>query len=86
MFLMNNTIWERIQIFAQVDGGPHSRVTFKHLPKVLRSPKFGTLGQLFKIAPFSSQKCIVRGEGVVAEIVAGWAPYPDYAYKLCHGE
>jgi hypothetical protein len=34
------------------------RVTFKHLPQPLRSHllSFGTLGQLFKIPPFSSQK------------------------------
>jgi hypothetical protein len=34
------------------------RVTFKHLPQPLRSHilSFGTIGQLFKIPPFSAQK------------------------------
>jgi hypothetical protein len=56
-----------LKISAHSDGGPCSpshqrkfsgtlvcRVTFKHLPQPLRS--FGTLGQLFKIPPFSGPK------------------------------
>ena len=40
-------------------SGAHvCRVTFKHLPQPLRSHirSFGTIGQLFKIPPFSAQK------------------------------
>jgi hypothetical protein len=38
-------------------GARVSRVTFKHLPQHLRSHilSFGTIGQLFKIPPFSAQ-------------------------------
>ena len=39
-------------------GARVCRVTFKHLPQPLRSHirSFGTIGQLFKIPPFSAQK------------------------------
>ena len=39
-------------------GARFCKVTFKHLPQPVKShiPSFGTLGQLFKICPFSGQK------------------------------
>jgi hypothetical protein len=39
------------------------RVTFKHLPQPLQSHirSFGTIGQLFKIPPFSAQKSHSKG-------------------------
>ena len=47
------------------------RVTFKHLPKPLQSNilSFGTLGQFFKIAPFSAQKTHSEGEGGVSQSI-----------------
>jgi hypothetical protein len=48
-----------------------SAVTFKHLPQPLRSHirSFGTIGQLFKIAPFSAQKShSAGGRGVPGRI------------------
>ena len=54
-------------LFCQVaDSFRNCRVTFKHLPQPLRSQiqSFGTLGQHFKIPPYSAQKLnSARGRG-----------------------
>ena len=54
-------------------GARVCRVTFKHLPQPIRSHilSFGTLGQLFKIPPFSAQKSHSAGGRGVPEIFFG---------------
>jgi hypothetical protein len=53
------------------------RVIFKHLPQPLQSHSlsFGTLGQLFKIPPFSAQKShSAGGRGGSPNYFLGWNP------------
>jgi hypothetical protein len=57
-------------------GARVCRVTFKHLPQPLRIHilSFGTLGQIFKIPPFSAQKSHSAGGRGVPQFFLGWNP------------